>query len=72
MKTTEEMTVDSTEDIIHIDRSKQIRCTNILTHGRRKGQVCNRMFCVGDIGVGGAIEHLCPRCKQLSRIMKIP
>jgi len=66
-------TTKKTNDFaIPIDRSKQIRCTNVLTHGRRKGEVCNRMFCVGNLGDGGAIEHLCPRCKQLCRIMKIP
>lgn len=70
MKTMTEKIVDS--PTIPIDRTKEIRCTNIIQHGRRKGEVCNRMFCVGDIGQGGAIEHMCPRCKQLCRIMKIP
>jgi len=65
MKRTEESTIP-------INRSKEIRCTNIIQHGRRKGEVCNRKLCVGDLGPGGAIEHMCPRCKQLCRIKKLP
>lgn len=67
-------TIDKVVDTptIPIDRTREIRCTNIIQHGRRKGEVCNRLLGVGDLGSGGAIEHMCPRCKQLSRITKIP
>jgi phage FluMu protein Com len=63
---------DYTEPVIDIDRTKEIRCSNIIQSGRLKGNLCNRKFGIGDIGEGGKLEFMCPRCKQLSRIMKLP
>lgn len=54
---------------IIIDRTKEIRCQNVVPdkHDLLKTRICNKMFGLGELGEGGKIEFKCTRCKKFAR-----